>query len=49
MGPQHSYRGSVMPLIVFVAFTFTPTLSSAPDESPSSSYTLFESGQVRPP
>jgi hypothetical protein len=37
-----------MALVAFVAFAFTPTLSSAPDQSPSSSYTLFESGQVRP-
>ncbi|MFP5284794.1 MAG: YncE family protein, partial [Thermoanaerobaculia bacterium] len=49
MGPQHSFRGVVMPLVVFVAFAFTPALSSAPAKKPpSESYTLFESGQVRP-
>jgi DNA-binding beta-propeller fold protein YncE len=48
MGPQHSYRGLVMSLIVLVAFAFTPALFSAPGKSPASSYTLFESGQVRP-
>lgn len=46
---QHSYRALVMALAVFVAFTFTPTLSSAPAKSPPPEpYTLFESGQVRP-
>lgn len=49
MGPQHSFRRLVMPLIVLVAFAFTPTLSSAPPKKPPSEpYTLFESGQVRP-
>jgi DNA-binding beta-propeller fold protein YncE len=49
MGPQHSYRGLMVSLMAFVAFAFTPALSSAPDKRPPSErYTLFESGQVRP-
>ena len=49
---QHSYRGLMLLLLALVAFALTAALASAPDTSPpakaASSYTLFESGQVRP-
>src|SRR5882724_924683 len=54
MDLQHSYRGWMGLLLALVAFALTAALSSAPaknhstEASTSSSYTLFESGQVRP-
>ncbi len=55
MSRQHVYRGLMILLLATGAFAFTAALSSAPKGSPhrspakpSSPYTLFESGQVRP-
>src|SRR6185436_2919191 len=57
MGPQRSHRGLMVSLIVFAAFASLAVFSladteagsrSQPSVKASSSYTLFESGQVRP-
>jgi DNA-binding beta-propeller fold protein YncE len=53
MGPRHSYRILMVLFMVCVAFAFTAALSYAPDTSrpakaAANTYTLFESGQVRP-
>jgi DNA-binding beta-propeller fold protein YncE len=56
MSPQHRYRAFLLLFFAVLAFAFTAALASAPDRkagsrsapNASSSYTLFESGQVRP-
>ncbi len=50
MGPQRAFRSLVRQLTVLVAFVLIPALSSAgpPKKPAAESYTLFESGQVRP-
>ena len=49
MGPHRHSRSLLMSFVALVAFAFTPALSSAPGKKPpAESYTLFESGQVRP-
>jgi DNA-binding beta-propeller fold protein YncE len=48
MGTQHFYRGLMMSCKVLVLFVFASVHSEVPASAEPSSYTLFESGQVRP-